>query len=124
MEAVTAAAAGIDFGDVGLPAFDRRLTDKILAAFNHAYAIGDLEVARRLHAVLALAEQHERRRIQHATGRERRGGGAVDQADLWVAYVEARNSYQAVLATVGPQGAEAEAAFEAMKRAYRRWSRC
>ncbi|GIK96761.1 MAG: hypothetical protein BroJett029_09700 [Alphaproteobacteria bacterium] len=125
MEAATAAAArGIDFGDVGLPAFDRRLTDKILAAFNHAYAIGDLEVAHRLHAVLALAEQHERQRIRTEAGRDRRGGGAVDQADLWVAYVEARNSYQAVLAAAGPQGPETEAAFDAMKRAYRRWSRC
>lgn len=124
MGAVTSAAAcGIDFGDVGIPAFDRRLTDKILAAFNHAYAVGDLEVARRLHAVLALAEDHERRHVL-GTGRERRGGGAVDQADLWVAYVEARNGYQSISAKYGPQDPETHAAFEAMKRAYRRWSRC
>lgn len=124
MGAVTAAAYGIDLGDVGVPAFDRRLTDKILAAFNHAYAVGDIEVARRLRAVLAMAEEHERRRVREEPGRERRGGAAVDQADLWVAYVEARNRYQLLVATQGPQGAESCAAFETMKRAYRRWSRC
>ena len=118
----SAAASGIDFGDVGIPAFDRRLTDKILAAFNHAYAVGDLDVARRLHAVLALAEDHERSRFLEAAGLERRGRGAIDQADLWVAYVEARNSYQAVAAASGAQAPEARAAFEAMKQAYRRWS--
>ena len=76
----------------------------------------------RLHAVLALAEDHERSRFLDAAGLERRGGGAIDQADLWVAYVEARNSYQAVAAAGGTQAPEARAAFEAMKQAYRRWS--
>src|SRR5690606_5061814 len=86
-----AAAPGTEFSKLGLPEFDRRLTDKILAAFNHAYAVGEVEVARRLHTVLALAEGHERGRVLAASGMERRGNGALAQADLWVAYVEARN---------------------------------
>lgn len=122
MGAVTAADCGIDIESLGVPGFDRRLTDKILAAFNHAYAIGDIEVAHRLHAVLALAESHERRRLQVESGSERRDSGALDSADLWVAYVEARNSYQAVCHDGGAESMEARAALEAMKRAYRRWS--
>lgn len=117
-----AVASGIDPGGVGIPAFDRRLTDKILAAFNHAYAVGDVEVARELHALLAVAERHERTRFREAAGMERRGAGALDQAELWVAYVKARNLYQAAAAAGGPQAAEARAAFEVMKQAYRSWS--
>lgn len=122
MGTVRAAECGIDISSLGMPGFDRRLTDKILAAFNHAYAVGDVEVARRLHTVLALAEDHERGRLPAAGAAERRGGGAVDQADLWVAYVEARNGYQALCQAGGADSAEARAAIEAMKRAYQRWS--
>ncbi len=121
MGALRAADCGINFDNLGVPGFDRRLTDKILAAFNHAYAIGDLEVARRLHALLALAEANERGRILADACIERRDAGAIDQADLWIAYVEARNSYQAVCHDGGGESSEARAAFEAMKRAYRRW---
>jgi len=121
MGTVRAAECGIDISSLGVPGFDRRLTDKILAAFNHAYAVGDVEVAHRLHTVLVLAEDHERGRLP-ARGAERRGGGAVDQADLWVAYVEARNGYQALCQAGGADSAEARAAVEAMKRAYQRWS--
>lgn len=110
------------FSPHGMPGFDRRLTDKILAAFNHAYAAGDTDVARRLHAALALAAEHERRLCRSADGAERRGIDAVDQAGLWVAYVEARNSYQATCRGDGDGTDEAKAAFEAMKHAYRRWS--
>lgn len=112
----------VGFSPHGMPGFDRRLTDKILAAFNHAYALGAIEIAHRLHAVLALAEDHERRRLDTRDGAERRGNDAVDQAGLWVAYVEARNSYQAGCRSNGDGTDEAKAAFDAMKRAYRRWS--
>lgn len=110
------------FNQYGMPGFDRRLTDKILAAFNHAYAAGDLEVARRLHAALAIAADHEQRRVRAIDGAERRGADAVDQAGLWVAYVEARNSYQTACQSGGGGTDEARACFDAMKRAYRRWS--
>jgi hypothetical protein len=109
------------FSAHGAPRFDRRLTDKILAAFNHAYAAGDIDVAQRLHAALALAEDHQQR-LRPPAGGERRGGGAIDQAGLWVAYVEARNSYHEACRRDGEGGEEAHAAAEAMKRAYRRWS--
>ncbi len=110
-----------DFSRHGAPGFDRRLTDKILAAFNHAYAAGDLDVAHRLHAALALAEDHQRR-VHLPNGVKRRGSGAVDQAGLWVAYVEARNLYQKACRHGGADGEAALAAAEDMKRAYRRWS--
>jgi hypothetical protein len=112
----------VGFSLHGMPGFDRRLTDKILAAFNHAYAAGDVDVARRLHAALALDEDHERRQLRTLDGAERRGTDAVDQAGLWVAYVEARNSYQTTCRSDGDGTDEAKAAFDAMKRAYRRWS--
>jgi len=121
MGAVSAATFGIDFSNLGPPGFDRRLTDKILAAFNHAYAVGDLEVARRLRDALALAEDHERNRALILTGAQRRGGSAVEQADLWAACVEARNLCQEVCQG-GTDSAEARAAIEVMKQAYQRWS--
>ena len=37
----------------GAPRYNRRLSDKILAAFNHAYAVGEIEIASRLREVLA-----------------------------------------------------------------------
>jgi hypothetical protein len=70
MNSVRTTEYGIDFGSLGMPGFDRQLTDKILAAFNHAYAVGDIQVARRLHAVLALAEDHERSQLLAAAGVE------------------------------------------------------
>lgn len=60
----------------GTPRYDRRLSDKILAAFNHAYASGAVQAAVRLKAVLADVEGKERER------HERRAGSAVAQADL------------------------------------------
>ena len=36
----------------GLPRYIRRLTDKVLSAFNHAYAVGELEAAERLRDTL------------------------------------------------------------------------
>lgn len=124
MGTVSAAECGVDIDSLGVPGFDRRLTDKVLAAFNHAYAVGDTEVADRLHAVLALAEDHERTQLLAllGPGAERRGVAAMDLADLWVAYVEARNGFQAACQDIGPDSEEARAAVEAMKRAYQRWS--
>ena len=40
------------FGDVGAPDHDRRLSDKILAAFNHAYSVGETAIAEQLRVLL------------------------------------------------------------------------
>ncbi|MBS28602.1 MAG: hypothetical protein CL566_06710 [Alphaproteobacteria bacterium] len=38
--------------DTGIPGFNRRLSDKVLAAVNHAYAVGELDVAAGLREVV------------------------------------------------------------------------
>ena len=44
---------GPDYESVnGILAITRRLSDKVLAAFNHAYATGEVDVASKLRAVL------------------------------------------------------------------------
>src|SRR5512141_2876572 len=45
------------FIDAGVPRYNRRLTDKILAAFNHAYAMGEMDLARNLWECLVAAEK-------------------------------------------------------------------
>ncbi len=95
----------------------RRLSDKILTAFNHAYAIGENEIADKLRAVLAVNEKSSR------VEQEQRGNfDPLGQADLWVEFVEARNLYKKVSDDRGPPPDTAEQALEAMKDAYRRWS--
>jgi len=98
------------------PAYDKRLSDKILAAFNHAYAAGALETARYLKFLLVDVERRE-------GGRDgRRGIGAVDRANLWVAYVDARNRYNALCHRKDAVPAHVEMAVASMKDAYRAWS--
>ena len=46
--------------DLGTPEYDRRLTDKLLAAFNYAYAIGAKEIASRLRSILVDVDDAER----------------------------------------------------------------
>jgi hypothetical protein len=45
------------YGDTG---YDRRLSDKILMAFNHAYAAGAVKTANHLKSVLAAVDSDER----------------------------------------------------------------
>ena len=95
----------------------RRLSDKILSAFNHAYAIGELVIAQRLREVLKenqdkLSEAPERRDRYDPLG----------QADLWVAFVEARNRYKSACENrTAEPGGEPET-LDAMKQAYKLWS--
>lgn len=108
------------FGGSAVPTreYDRRLSDKILAAFSHAYASGNRKVAGRLRAVLADVE----------TGRagrsDCRGGGAVCQADLWVCFIDARNSYNALVGSIDAAPEMIEEALNSMKEAYRVWADC
>jgi hypothetical protein len=109
--------AGDDANPFGLPGYLRRLSDKILAAFNHAYAAGEEEIAFRLHDALAAAEQQAR--LQYP---ERRAGRALNQAGLWIDYVDARNRYLGLTQGVPAERANVEAAEAAMTEAYRVWS--
>lgn len=101
----------------GAPSHSRRLTDKILAAFSHAYSIGELQIAEKLKELLAGTEERE-----NGLGPGRRHGRAVEQAELWVAFVENRNHYREVKEATDNDSAETATAFEEMKEAYRRWS--
>ena len=96
--------------------YDRRLSDKILAAFNHAYATGAHKVADRLRHVLMDVEGAELRK------HERRSASAVSQADLWVSFIRARNGYNELVARSDAPPDKVESALETMKDAYRVWA--
>ncbi|MGB0632494.1 MAG: hypothetical protein ACPGRZ_17530 [Alphaproteobacteria bacterium] len=94
----------------------RRLSDKVLAAFNHAYATGEEEIAKKLRAVLKMTE--EKRPLSD----QRIRYDAVVHADLWVGFVDARNKYNDVSARKGAKKSDLDKALDAMKDAYRAWS--
>lgn len=100
----------------GAPRYDRRLSDKVLAAFTHAYASGARQAAARLKTILIEVESSERRTY------ERRSTSALRQAELWVDFVEARDRYHALQERAGSPAAELAAALDDMKEAYRLWS--
>ena len=94
----------------------RRLSDKVLAAFNHAYAIGEVEIADKLRGVLKQTE------AKRPGGDKRTRYDALRHADLWIAFVEARNRYRVVCEKTSAKPADLEAAMAEMKDAYRAWS--
>lgn len=108
---------GPDYESVnGTLAITRRLSDKVLAAFNHAYATGEVEVASKLRAVLQVTE------AKRPKGDKRGGYDATVHADLWVGFVEARNSYKELSEKGGAKASGLTSAQEKMKNAYRAWS--
>lgn len=94
--------------------YSRRLADKLLAAFNFAYAVGETEIAASVRELL--------NRLDGANGvfceDRRQHPSNVEQADLWAAFVEARNRYRVLCAS----GSGDDAALAAMRDAYRAWS--
>lgn len=103
------------FIDAGVPRYNRRLTDKVLAAFNHAYAMGEMDLARNLWDCLVAAEklgqqQHHRRRPNQA----------LDLAAEWVAFVDARDRYREASRTPRPSDTASDA-FRSMRDAYQSW---
>tara|TARA_R110000868_G_scaffold1844_22_gene14766 strand:+ start:7332 stop:7697 length:366 start_codon:yes stop_codon:yes gene_type:complete len=94
----------------------RRLSDKVLAAFNHAYATGEIDVAQKLRDVLQITESRRPR------GDKRTGYDAVVHADLWMSFVKSRDAYKALCDTAGAKPAALAKAQDAMKSAYRAWS--
>jgi hypothetical protein len=95
----------------------RRLSDKILAAFNHAYAVGEIEVAKKLKVALSANEKKA-----GPLGDMRHGYDPLGEAELWVAFVEARNTYRATCDARKHDSRAVAEALEAMKEAYRIWS--
>ena len=65
--------------DIGMPRYNRRLSDKVLAAFNHAYAVGEIEVAASLREILARLDNNQ----ESGEAAQRRDGAiALSQADM------------------------------------------
>ncbi len=101
---------------VGVLEVNRRLSDKVLAAFNHAYAAGEADVAKQLRNVLKLAES------KRVSGDKRITYSALEHADLWVGFVDARETYKRLVDDKKARAADLEAAMATMKDAYRAWS--
>ncbi len=102
----------------GLPRNNRRLGDKVLAAFNHAYAVGELDVAAQLREILARIEVDRGEKY----GERRYSATTLGQADLWMAFVEARNDYQAVCEDASADAPAVTRALDLMKTAYEAWN--
>ncbi len=98
--------------------YSRRLADKLLAAFNFAYAVGETDIAESVRALLQQLDIAD-----HAIGENRRQHMSnVAQADLWASFVEARNKYRAACAAEGNDAATCDAALSEMRDAYRAWT--
>ena len=70
------------------PSSGRRVSDKLLAAHNHAYASGNRRMASELRDILGLIEADEQRT------RERRSLSALERAGRWIDFVDAREAYE------------------------------
>jgi len=103
------------FIDAGVPRYNRRLTDKVLAAFNHAYAMGEMDLARSLWECLVEAEKLGQ------NGHRRRPNQALDLAAEWVAFVDARDRYRDVSRVQHGAPDGASEAFRTMRDAYQAW---
>ena len=116
----SAGSAIVITSDTGLPRYNRRLSDKILAAFNHdyAYAAGEIEIASRIREMLARLDKD----LPEGEGRRRDGAIALCQADLWIEFVEVRNDYRTVCDKPETDSAAIQTSVDAMKDAYQRWS--
>ncbi len=99
------------------PKYDRRLSDKILAAFAHAYEVGERGVAARLRRALEEAEQSAA-----AAHPERRSSNALDQAGLLIDFVDARKAYKSAAKHEPSNPEELDRTSREMLEAYRRWS--
>ena len=95
----------------------RRLSDKILSAFNHAYAVGELEIAAKLKGALKANESRGGGKSENRTEYDPLG-----QADMWVSFVEARDQYKSINAAASADPSAVATVLEEMKDAYRRWS--
>ncbi len=95
---------------LGASAHSRRISDKILAAFIHAYSLGQIDLADRLMG--ALHHCNEADDVD-------RSGEALERAKLWMRFVQARNLYNEIKNSTGEESDEAHEALLAMKVAHR-----
>ena len=103
--------------ELGQPRYSRRITDKVLAAFNHAYVLEEIELAQKLWEALVLAEEVSLR--QHS---RRRPNQAIELAERWVELVDSRSKYQKLSKDPALAASpEAEEAYADMRMAYRAW---
>lgn len=110
----------------GAPNFDRRLSDKVLAAHNHAYAVGETVTAQIFMTQLEKIEETERQNLSRNThaiygGLKRAGMTAVDKAKLWSAYIDARNIYNNLNLRPVTDSESLRTAHLFMKQRYARW---
>lgn len=104
--------------ETGTPSHSRRLSDKVLAAFNHAYAVGEINVAANLREILAKLERD--RVLAHS--QRKANPVALSHADLWVDFVEARNDYRVACEDESLDANAVAGVLERMKDTYQRWS--
>ena len=97
--------------------YDRRLSDKVLAAFNHAYGLGELDTAERLCKILRDLEAR-----YAPDSKDRRRHRPLDDAERWRGFVAARERYRAACEANPAKQDEFAAALADMKAAYRHWS--
>ena len=117
MATVRIEGLGPDYESItGTLEITRRLSDKVLAAFNHAYAIGEKEIAETLRSVLAETE------AKRPKGDKRIRYDALNHAERWVGFVEARDHYRSLCERTSANAEDVEQALAAMKVAYRAWS--
>ena len=111
----------------GKSQFDRRLSDKVLSAYNHAYAADEVELANKLRVLL---EEAESREISHCErpGASvldmpiRRNPNAVRQARLWTQFVDARQGYISLSIRAKSSAEQVKAAYDGMRTSYTRWT--
>ena len=104
--------------ETGVPTHNRRLSDKVLAAFNHAYAVGEIDVAASLREILVKLERE--RVIAHS--QRKTNPVALNHADLWVNFVEARNDYREACDDEALDSEAVARVLARMKEAYQSWS--
>ncbi len=101
----------------GRTRYDRRLSDKVLAAFNHAFGLGELDAASRLRQILCDLEARFAPEAE-----DRRRYRPLDDAERWTGFVAARQRYRAVCDAEPTDAAEVRAALAEMRATYRQWS--
>ncbi len=111
----------------GKSQFDRRLSDKVLSAYNHAYAADEVELANKLRVLLEEAESRETSHCERPGASVldmpiRRNSNAVRQARAWTQFVDARQGYISLSIRAKSSVEQVKAAYDGMRTSYARWT--